>query len=99
MHPLTFKPNDQERIFIEDNNIKWSEWCHQHLARDMKNHKYVQINKFQNPFLIILIGFLFLIIGLSNILNPFILLVCYMFSLFAVSFGVFSIVGVLKNEL
>ena len=97
MRPLVFRPNDQEAIFLEDNNINWSEWCHKHLARDISNKKFEIADRFQMPFLMIMLGILILFIGISNIFIPLILVMCYILSLFSISFGIFSLVGGLKH--
>lgn len=96
---LSFKPNNEERIYLEDNKINWTEYSHRNLEKDIRNHKFIRFDKFQMPFTMILIGLLVLLISVSNLLdvNKYIIVFCYSVSAFAVSFGIFSIVGVLKN--
>lgn len=97
MRPKSFKPNDKEKIFLDDNQINFTEWCHQHLEKDMSNHKFVSMEKLQMPIVMILIGILLVLIGVSNIFNSLILILCFAFSIFTFAFGFFNIIGVLKN--
>lgn len=97
MRPLLFNANDEESAYLEDNKISWSEYCHSNLKRDMNNQKYADSEKYQMPFVMIVIGLLILLIAVSNIFNPYIAVVCFGMSLFSISFGIFSFIGVLKN--
>jgi len=97
MRVLIFKPDDQESAYLEENKISWSEYCHENLARSMNNQKYVNAEKYQMPMIMVLVGLLILLIAISNIPNPYVLVACFCMSLFSISFGIFSFIGVLKN--
>lgn len=97
MRPLVFKPSESESIYIEDKQIKWSEYCHNNLAKDMKNKKFVPFEKVTMPLMLVMVGLLIWLIGISNIFNPIILIVCNIASMLSVSLGIFSVIGGLKN--
>jgi hypothetical protein len=97
MRPLVFKPSDIEALFLEDNKISWSEYCHDNLRRDMGNQKYANTDKLQMPIVMMLVGLLILLIAISNLFNSYILLTCYGMSIFSLSFGIFSFIGGLKR--
>lgn len=93
----TFRPNEQENIFLEDNKINFTDWCHKHFEKDMRNHKYVSLEKLQMPFVMIIMGLLLVLIGISNVFNTLVLMLCFAFSIFTFTFGFFTIMGIFKN--
>lgn len=97
MRPLVFRPTESESIYIDDNKIGWSNYCHSNLSRDMKNQKYYALSKFEMPLVMILIGTLILLIGISNVFSPYVVIACYIFSIASISFGIFSFIGGLKH--
>jgi hypothetical protein len=99
MNPLTFKPNDQEAIWLEDNKVSWSEFCHASLTKAMKNHKFIVMEKMQLPLFTILLGILFFVIAaVSTIASSYVVVSLTVMSIFIVSFGIFSMVGVIKKN-
>ena len=94
---LSFKPNNQEEIYIEDNKIEWSKWCHSHLTKDMNNQKYVNLDEYLMPTMMILFGTLILFIGIVGFQNIVLMVMCFLLSMFAISFGIFATIGRYKN--
>ena len=98
MRPLVFRPNEMETIYLEENSINWSEYCHKNIERDMKNHKYAASEKFQMPSMMVIIGVLLLLLAISNMFTTYLIFACYGLSIFSISFGVFSVIGVIKRN-
>jgi len=97
MRTFIFRASDEETDYI-DKNGGITAYLRNRLEKDMNNKKYETTEKIQLPFMMILIGLFLLIIGVSNVFNEYILLFSYGMSIFSISFGIFSIIGVVKRN-
>jgi len=97
MRTFIFRASDEETDYI-DKNGGITAYLRNRLEKDMNNKKYETVEKIQLPFMMILIGLFLLIIGVSNVFNEYILLFSYGMSIFSISFGIFSMIGVVKRN-
>lgn len=65
--PYSFIPSDNELFYLEDNKVKWSEWCHHHLSDDMGLTKKTHIEKITNHLYLIIFGLICYVVAFTVI--------------------------------
>ncbi len=94
--PLSFEPDEDERDFIEEHNIKWSAFCHEWLDKERGLIKQDLTEKIGNKLIIILIGIMCMIFTFV-IANLFVLIITSICGVVAVFIGTYSILRMYKH--
>jgi hypothetical protein len=102
---FTFRPTAEEQIILDEQNVRWSEFCHQKI-KELKEKDtetiYIKKDMFFNHVLSRLVAILICIFIplISHIFSsdPVILMVEYLVSITILTISVYSLLIIMKNR-